>query len=338
VEAAAFAGAFLGHGVSINMQQAYGQWRDRPTESRTSANLSMQVASRFNLFVNAARSRRDGQTAHELLAGLTLSHGDRTSMSVWAQRQGRSQASVEIQRSLPVGNGVGYRVRTEDGIRRGLQGAVQYQGAYGRYEAGQEFLDGQDTTHARLSGGLVWIGGGLHAAREVSSSYALIRVPDLQGVRAFANNQEIGRTGESGDVLVPNLLPYYANRLSIADTDVPLDRLLTNVERVVAPPYRGGSVVVFPTRRIEPVSGTVVLEAEGQTVLPALGQLTVFVGDAPLISPIGRQGEFYFDSLAAGSYPAVVQFGTAPCQFRFEVPASRVAGSVGVVRCVVRER
>ena len=66
------------------------------------------------------------------------------------------------------------------------------------------------------------IGGGLHATRPVQESFALVRVPGMKGVRAYLSHQEVGRTNRNGDVLVPNLLPYYGNRLDIADEDVPL--------------------------------------------------------------------------------------------------------------------
>ena len=57
----------------------------------------------------------------------------------------------------------------------------------------------------------------------VGQSFALLRVPGVKGVEGFSSNQPIGRTNGSGDLLVPEILPYYGNRLSIADTDVPLD-------------------------------------------------------------------------------------------------------------------
>ena len=55
----------------------------------------------------------------------------------------------------------------------------------------------------------------------------------------------MGRTNGRGDTLVPNLLPYYANRLGISDQDVPFDREIETVEQAVAPPYRGGALVTF---------------------------------------------------------------------------------------------
>ena len=64
-------------------------------------------------------------------------------------------------------------------------------------------------------------------------------VPDVGGVGVLRDHQEVGRTGRSGKLLVPDLLPYYGNVMGINDADVPMDRAIDSVESVVAPPVRG---------------------------------------------------------------------------------------------------
>jgi outer membrane usher protein FimD/PapC len=77
----------------------------------------------------------------------------------------------------------------------------------------------------------------------VRNSFALVRVPGVDGVRAYASHQEIGRTNRRGNLLIPDLLPYYGNELNIADTDIPIDYTVPDVRITLAPPYRGGAVV-----------------------------------------------------------------------------------------------
>ena len=84
------------------------------------------------------------------------------------------------------------------------------------------------------------IGGSIHATRPVDESYGLIRVPGVSGVRGYLSNQEVGRTDRRGDLLVPNLLPYYGNRLGINDKDIPMDHDIGTTELTIAPPFRGG--------------------------------------------------------------------------------------------------
>src|ERR1035437_6312172 len=104
-------------------------------------------------------------------------------------------------------------------------------------------LTGQPSTYASAAGGLVVIGGGVHPTRPVNDSFALVRVPEVGGVRTYLNNQEIGRTDRHGNVLISNLLPYYANRVAISDQDVPIDRDVQTIEQSVAPPFRGGALI-----------------------------------------------------------------------------------------------
>ena len=49
--------------------------------------------------------------------------------------------------------------------------------------------------------------GGLGGGEYGFSSYALVRVPGVGDVRAFASNQEIGKTNRGGNLLLPDLPP-----------------------------------------------------------------------------------------------------------------------------------
>src|SRR5439155_2932993 len=192
------------------------------------------------------------------------------------QTDGTGSTGVELQKAMPLGTGFGYRLQGRQGDgTEGVGGMLQYQGPWGRYEIAHDRLDGRDTTTLNVAGGVVAIGGSIHATRPVDESYGLIRVPGVSGVRGYLSNQEVGRTDRRGDLLVPNLLPYYGNRLAIADGDVPFDYTVGATERVIAPPHRGGAVVAFPVARTRRLTGRVVLEVAGTDVAPAYGRLTV---------------------------------------------------------------
>ena len=129
----------------------------------------------------------------------------------------------------------------------------------------------------------------------------------MAGVRGYLNNQEVGRTDSRGDLPVPDLLAYYGNRLGIADQDIPLDHSVGVTERTIATPLRGGAVVAFPVRRVQAVTGTVILVVAGAPVVPAYGQLFVTADGRRFESPIGGNGEYYLENLPVGRHPAVVE-------------------------------
>ena len=137
-----------------------------------------------------------------------------------------------------------------------MDGELEYQTRFGRYDVLQQHVDGQAVTTVNASGSIVGIGGRVFASRPVEQSFALVRVPGVSHVRAFMSNQEVGQTDGNGNLLVPNLLPYYGNHLSIADVDVPLDLSIGASEMTLAPPYRGGAVALFPVTRDQRPHGT----------------------------------------------------------------------------------
>src|SRR6185436_12417620 len=153
---------------------------------------------------------------------------------------------------------------------------------------------------------------------------ALIQVPGVPHVRAYQSNQEVGRTSSRGNLLVPNLLPYYGNRLAIEDKDIPLDHDIGTTELVVAPPFRGGVVVRFPVRRVQSATGSAVVLVGESKVVPAFGQITVTgAANKASISPLNGQGSFYLEDVPPGRHDAEIEFGGGTCRFSLEVPAAR---------------
>jgi outer membrane usher protein len=136
---------------------------------------------------------------------------------------------------------------------------------------------------------------------------------------------------------VPNLLPYYGNRLGVGVEDFPIEYTLTETERLVGPPFRGGAVVTFPARRLQAFTGHVVVERGGETTIPAYGRLTLAGSRASYESPIAEDGEVYLENVPAGRYPAVIEHKQTTCRTTVDVPASdQVLVELGAIRCVAR--
>lgn len=155
----------------------------------------------------------------------------------------------------------------------------------------------------------------------LGESYALVQVPGVKNVRVFSNNVEVGRTDAHGRLLVSEMIPNYANRLAIADTDLPADRMVASPEKLVAPPMRAGSVVTFLQERMQAVMGSLEWQIDGaDPLVPAYGMFTMTRGDRTVESPIGTDGEFFFEQLPAGLYQGVVRYRANECTFSVTVP------------------
>jgi outer membrane usher protein len=246
---------------------------------------------------------------------------------------------VDTQRSLPAGEGYGYQFHGESGDNSLATGVARYQGRYGRYEVRQESLKGDTTTTASTAGSIVAIGGGVYASRPVQSSYALVKVPGVKGVRAFSSHQEVGKTGRNGDLLVPDLHAYYANILDVADGDIPLQYAVSDINQTIALPYRGGAVATFDVQRIQRVVGSIRVIDGGEDRVPSYGEITVTAKGRDLTSPVGGSGRFYFEDLSVGTHSAVVRDSAGrECSFTISVPSSDgTLVNLGTLRCEVRQ-
>jgi outer membrane usher protein len=353
LEATALVGFPITTRSTVTLQYTHTDFRDAGPQERVSASVSARLTGRASLFVTASHTRQPQQKPDtSVFTGLTYFLGDSTTATVSHEvSRHQNTTAVEAQRSLPLGTGLGYRVRAvraeqdlpqEEGRSGGstvdYQGLadLQYQSQYGFYEGSYERINGRNSSMLTAAAGIVAIGGSVHLSRPVQDGYALVDVPGVAGVRASLNNQEVGRTDSRGRLLVPNLLPYYGNRLGISDQDIPIDYSIAVTDRLVAPPVKGGSVVTFPARRVQAFVGAVVVETGGRIVTPAYGQLTVTAEGQTYESPIGRDGEFYLENLPRGRHAAIVDHKDAVCRFTLETPVSAASlVDIGTVRCIV---
>ena len=323
--------------TGVSLQYMLENSQTKGAIHRYALSTTTRLMSRLNLFVRGGYSREAGKDSKEIALGLTFLFGEINGALSYRQESGIATGTASVQKSLPTGSGFGYLIQanTSQG-RYAADSLLQYQGPYGRYEAYYGRLDDQNSTLLSASGGFVYLGGSLLATRPVQESFALIRVPGLAGIRGYTNNLEVGSSDSKGNLLVPNLLPYYGNKLSISDKDVPLDYNIVTIEKVVAPPYRGGAVVTFPVQRIQRLVGTITLEDSGQMMFPSYGQLLLSANGSEFESPIGREGEFYLENVPAGHHRAVVNHRDRSCEFEMDVPSSQEAEvKVGDLRCVV---
>jgi outer membrane usher protein len=338
MEVSLFASMPLAPRISLTLQHSYAALHGAVTRGRSALLTTAHLQRHLQLSVTAALARDEYGRSAELYAGVTVLFG-RGSASVANVHDRRgSSVVVEAQQPLPVGEGYGFHARAETGSPSMFNGGARYQGRYGRYEVRRDVIGGQGISSVSATGALVAIGGGVYASRPVQDSFALVQVPGIEGVRGYASNQEIGRTDRSGNLLIPDLQAYYGNLLQIADSDIPFQYSVGGVGLTLAPPYRGGARAVFPVQRLQRIMGTVRIAQAGEERIPEYGEIILAAGAEPLNSPVGSTGDFYFENLAPGRYPARVQDGKGACDFVLDVPAATdPLVQLGTIRCTIPE-
>ena len=336
-QASVFASAAVGGPVSVTVQHTLTKLHQGISRERSGLLTSIHLSRHVELIASVTHARDEHGPRREAYAGLTVLFG-RASTSVSQTHDSRGQrTAVETQQPLPVGVGYGYQMRAESGSNSMVNGVARYQGPHGRYELRQETIGSESTTTLSTMGALVGIGGGIFATRPVQESFALVRVPGVEGVRAFASHQEIGKTGRRGDLLVPDLRAYYGNILNIADGDIPFQYAVPDIGLTLAPPYRGGAVALFDVQPVQRVLGRIMIASGLEERPHAYGELTVTAASGRTYgSPVGGDGAFYLENLPKGSYSAVVDHRGTRCTFTLEIPAStETVINLGTVRCTM---
>lgn len=325
--------------ISLALQYAYSKFRDAGLQSQAGASLNIRLVNKLSLFISASDLMQHQAPSNAPQAFVSLSYffGENSTATVsYNYQKGTGDAeALSLQRPLPLGPGYGYRVEGQTGTSQQFNGTFQYQNPYGYYEADYGHVGSQDISRLNIAGGIAAIGGRLFLTRPIQQGYALLRVPNVENVTGYLDNQVMGKTDSKGDLLIPNLLSYYGNQLGIDAENVPMDYAVDETRKLAAPPYRAGAVVAFPVHRLQAFTGSLEVDAGGKRIVPALGELTVAADGKEYQSPIGNDGEFYFEDVPAGTYQAKIDFKEGECRFSVDLPKSKESFvRMGTVKCV----
>jgi len=279
------------------------------------ANMPLIDSASIQLF---ARRAVAGNAQTVLGAHISVALGGRRNAGATLEYRadGGLSRHVSIQQDAPVGIGSGYRATASvTGAGSTMESVYTYNAAPASFSAHLSRAGG--STGARLSarGSLGLVGGRPFAARALGTSFAEVRVGSHSGVRVYADNQLIGRTGADGSLVIPALRAFDRNVIRIDETDLPLDVQISETELRVRPFARAGAIVRFPVRRERGVLLQVALEDGG--ALPA-GAL-VRVSGSPEMHVTASGGEVYIPTLD-GTAELEASWGGRSCRMRVTVP------------------
>jgi outer membrane usher protein len=337
LEAHVFTGLSFSERFRLSGELAGSRFRDANAALRASVVSTLQLGKATSMSLSGSgTSRGTGMHYDAMLSFSMMLDAHTSSFASFQQSRGRPSSVISVSRATPSQKGLGYRLHGNLGASPSAEGQVEYQGQYGRYATGLKWFQGKLSLQARAAGGLALVEERVMASRPIEHGFALVRAPGLRGARVFLNNSEVAKTDELGDALVTNLLPYYGNRLSISDQDIPDGFGVPDLERHVAPYARRGAVVRFSTRRIVPLRGTLVHGDAAATPF-TVGDLFLRIGREELQSPIGTGGEFELEGVPPGSHEARVSSQGEECRVRFEVDFTEQKSiELGAVPCLPR--
>ncbi|HZZ92375.1 MAG TPA: fimbria/pilus outer membrane usher protein [Usitatibacter sp.] len=312
-----FAGLSLGARGSLSVAYAGQEFRDRPPIRLLSASYGKTIEGLGFASISVMQSLATPRGTSVALT-ITRPLDASTAASAGARREsGGTNGSVEVQRSLPVGPGWGYHVLAETGRSARDEAGLAVQNNVGTYTAEATRSRGSTAYRASASGGLAFLGGSVFASRRMADSFAVVQVPGFAGVRVYADNQLVGRTSSSGNMLVPRLLPYVKTAVRIEPADLPLDTVLDSAQ-LEAVPYQGSALLLrFPVKRSSGATFKVLLDDGKPVPAGAIARLGSEAGEFP----VALQGEVYMTGLSTGANQVSVAWHGRSCAFTVSLAA-----------------
>lgn len=269
----------------------------------------------------------------ELFVGLQFIPSPRiTTFSAYRADRTTRSGSFQVGNLVPAGEGLGYRVGAEvadtpEGSVRSLAPELTWHGRHATVQASatqSSRPDGRSGLYdVAVRGALAYVGGTVGLARPIDDSFAVARIdPPLPGVRVYLNQQESGRTDAAGRVFLPRVVSYVENHVGIDDRDVPIEHALESKGRTLVPYSRSGTVLTFEAPLTRAMAGTLSYRRAGRSLPAEFVMIVLTVQGRPLEVPTGRGGDYYFENVAPGDYPARVEIAGHPCRFTLHVPRS----------------
>ena len=276
--------------------------------------------------------RLDGSKPRGMMATLSMALGGRVSGSASTGRQnGGASRSATVSRAPDFGGGFGWALQSgASGEQRYGQAQLQYLGAHGLLNASVQRVGNTTAASAGLSGSVVAMDGALLPARQVGAGFALVST-GLPNIPVLQENRPIGVTDAGGHILLPNLIPYTGNLVSIDTAALPADMRVPSTSMRVVPQALAGVSARFTVERYR--AATVVLhDASGKPVAPGT-RVTVVGSGVPTI--VGFDGVVFVEGLS-GRTRLRIGAGEDVCEAEFDYRDTGEGAAlpmIGPLRC-----
>ncbi len=282
---------------SLSVTHATQEFRDGPPPIKvTTAGYSVPLRNFAQLNVGAVKTHGAGGGV-ALFTTLAVPLDAATSASVGYERSDTAgikdnTRNVVLQRSLPLGEGYGYRIQARNDD---LTARFELQTAYGRGSVeAYKPEEGEGVYRVGAAGGVGTVGGEFFLSRSITESFALVRVADYANVQVLQDNQVVGRTDANGYAVLPRLRPYDRNPIAVDQGDLPFDAKIGGLRLEAVPYFRSGVLVDFPISRVR--AGTLHIILEDGSDLPS-GATARIEGRAEEF-PVALRGELYLEGLS----------------------------------------
>lgn len=290
----------------------------------------------------AARHERTDSQLYSFSLNRSLGRSVRASSSLRA-REGADEGSVDgriqLQKSLPEGPGYGWRLLA--GARQQQANETAAASTTERYELGASLrtarasfsadagrANGVYASRVGVTGAFGLIEAIPFASRSITRSFGIVQAPALAGLPVSVNGQRTAVLDADGYALLPLLIPYASNVISVNLDQAPLDLYVDQPRLELVPGNRTGHLVDFQARRLR--AATLRLLSPQGRPLPAGSEIEV-LGSAERFV-VAENGEAYITSVSAEARLSIRWAGQS-CGLSLLLPEGESTAALGTLRC-----
>ena len=325
---------------SLNLGWLYLRNYGNPAQRYATLGWTRAMGSRSFLNVNLNHNLDDSKQSNAQFLLSWYLDGN-LNLGVSTSLQNRSnRVTATADRRAPSHGGWGWRTLAQSGEGGSKQAQIHYVGHSFEGNAAVSHNTGTNNGALGASGALVFMNGHAFASRRIYDSFAVVSTNGVPGVPIKRENLVIGRTDARGVMLVPQLLAYQYNKLSIDALNLPAQMRVPIVDQWVAPTDRTGVNVAFDLRAVR--SATIILHSVGGAPLP-VGSLVALSDASDTQSAsggsktgvVGYDGATYFDSLQQYNRLTAYLVDGSRCQAAVEWPGakSNEVPTIGPIIC-----
>lgn len=243
-------GTNLGRFGSIAVAWTSQEYRNLPNLNAGTVTYSVP-AGPLGFFTLSASQAIGSPDQTQVFAGFSFPLGTASGFTGYqnTRSDGHSNGygTASLQQAPPIGEGYGYRVLAQTDER--AEAGIIYANAIGRYTADVAHYAGQDAVRGSISGGIGFLGGSAFLARPITESFGVVQVGEVGGIDVLQDNVSIGKTNDSGRLIVSRIPSYNASKISIDPITVPIDAKISKTQEWVTSYTRTGVLVDFPLKR-----------------------------------------------------------------------------------------
>lgn len=289
--------------LSFN-RQSY--WQNPNTDTAIQSGFTSRIGRvSYSLFYQHTRSN---YYAHDdsvnIRFSLPLSLGKQSAtatLDMHSGRSGTSSSSLGLSGSLMEDNKLSYTVQSNYGKDTGAaqSASLGYASQMGHFFAGYSASSDMHQTSINANGAIVAHRGGMTLAPPLGSTFSLAQAADAKGVRI--DNQQGAKINASGYAVVPYVIPYRVNELSLNTADFPDGLDIPVATQTTVPTYGAITRVKFETFSGE---NFLIRSTLPNGSYPPPGA-TVYAPDGRSNGVVGPDGELYVSGVRRGDSLAV---------------------------------